>query len=227
VIDDQTLADRLVALFLNTADVQSQASIIVKYERSFDRSEADKKQIGRIIHNMIKDGIVVEHDVENDTLDGVIIDHSEHGQLDNKDITFLSVDDILAIGPEMVNYTRARASQVAEQAISGGLQGAIKSLKNLPIDSNLWTGMPVGFKLDAKTKAQVVSLLYRAEREISAATVNNREASQAKALVAAALILTEAPEPESEIVWGLLQKLSVFVTLSQGIEGLIKLFKAS
>jgi len=87
--------------------------------------------------------------------------------------------------------------------------------------------MPVGFKLDAKTKAQVVSLLYRAEREISAATVNNREASQAKALVAAALILTEAPEPESEIVWGLLQKLSVFVTLSQGIEGLIKLFKAS
>jgi hypothetical protein len=200
--------------------------LILKYERSFGEDDVDRKQIGRIIYAMLKDGAIVEHDVENDTLDGAIIDHVEHGQLDNKDITFLSVDELLAIGPGMISYARARASYLAQQASEGGLNTALRLLNGLPIDSSLWTGMPAGFKLDDKTKAQVIKLLHRADNEISTVSGSNREVAQAKALITAALVLTEAPEPESEIVWGLLQKLSVFVTLSQGVEGLIKFFKA-
>jgi len=225
VIADEIVEDRLAAVFLDSSDITSQAIVLLRYKRSFGGEVDHEKQVKRILYEMVRDERVIEHDVEGETLDNVIVDHAEYGQLDPKDLTFLSVDDLLAIGPELIHYTRARASQIAEQATGGGLNTAIEYLSQLPIDSSLWTGMPVGFKLDDQTKGQVIKLLRRADSEISAASVSNREVAQAKALITAALILTEAPEPESEIVWGLLQKLSVFVTLSQGIEGLLKLFK--
>ena len=85
--------------------------------------------------------------------------------------------------------------------------------------------MPVGFKLDGPTKGKVIELLQRADDEISKSSASNTEIAQAKALIGAALILTEAPETEAELIWGILQKLSIFIALSQGIEGLLKLFK--
>ena len=225
MIADEVVEDRLAAIFLDSDDLASQAIVLLRYKRAFGGDDEDQKQVKRILYEMVRDERVIEHDVENDTLDDVIVDHAEYGQLDPKDLTFLSVDELLAMGPELIHYTRSRASQIADQAIAGGLNTAIGYLNDLPIDSNLWTGMPVGFKFDEQTKAQVIKLLRRADNEISAVTINNRDVAQAKALITAALILTEAPEPETEIIWGLLQKMSVFITLSQGIEGLLKLFK--
>ena len=102
-------------------------------------------EVRRVVARMVEGEVLLEFDVENDALDGVLIEHEKYGQLDNSDLSYLHVDNLFGLGPKAIEFVDERKSQLMEMAADRGLGNALQRLRNLRIDSSSWTGLPAGF----------------------------------------------------------------------------------
>jgi len=225
VSTEETVRDRVLAIMLDQDELTSRGLIQAQYKRKFPRDHADDELIKSVLYDLIRHDVLIEHDTENESLDGALIDHNEYGQLSISDMSFIGIDELVALGPKSVVLVHTRASQIAEQAANGGLGDALAHLNSLPVDSRKWTGLPVGFTFDEGVKLKVLQLLREADEELGRLRLGNQKTSQARALIKAATILAEAPQPETELVWKILQRLADVVGLISGVDGIMKIFR--
>jgi hypothetical protein len=217
--------DRLLAIFLDHDDLLTYGGILASYKRAYDRSGSEIELVKRAIWQLQKAEVLIEYDVEGDMLSTASVDHTEHGQLATGDLFYVGVEELWAMGPQFAVRILERASEIAEQAIEGGLNDAVGRIRALPVDSRRWTGLSPDFVFDEKMKEKVLILLRQADDEIGRLTANNADVSQARALIKAARVLAEAPKPETEIVWTIIQRLADLIGIAQGVQGLVSLFR--
>jgi hypothetical protein len=225
MISDLAVSDRILAIFLNEDDIVRVGGAALIYQRTFGGDEGAKKDFRRVFWQLVKDDILIEYDTETEIADELHVEHSEHGHLNNSDLSYIGFEELAAIGPAFVSAVRERSSEICEQALNGGLSHAFERLRQLPIESWKWTGLPESFVLDDAAKSKVIELLHLADVELSDRDLSNYQISQAKALIKAALILADAPKPQADLVWEIIQRISAIIGIAAGIQGLSSIFK--
>lgn len=208
---------------LNGQAVMALGVLYVLYKRKYVNSDEELDRFKAVVYRLTKDDVLTDFDTEFEIADQLSVEHAEHGHLDLTDINFIGFDELVAIGPRFVERVRFRCSEIMEQAAAAGLSNAMNVLKQLPIESWKWTGLSTNFVFDAAAQSRVVKLLKQADDEIK--ITNNYDGAQAKAFIKAALILAESPQPQPDLVWEIIQRVSAIVGLLSGIETLISIFK--
>jgi hypothetical protein len=95
----------------------------------------------------------------------------------------------------------------------------------ITVNSSQWTGLPATFSLSDTKLNSIVELLRSAERELERTSLPNSECAQAIAYVRSATILMEAPEPQPDIAWELIQRANNIAGLASLFVAIIALFK--
>jgi hypothetical protein len=225
MIADIVVSDRILAIFLNQDDLVQVGIAELIYRRAFGDNDEGRKEFRRVFFQLTKRDVLIEYDSEFEFADTLLVEHSEHGQLANSDLSYIGFEDLAAIGPGFVAAVRERSSEIFEQAVDAGFDHALERLRDLPIESWKWTGLSEGFVFDDTVKSKVIKLLRSADDELGSLELTNHETSQARALIKAALILADAPRPEADLVWEIIQRISAIIGIVSGIQGLSSIFK--
>ena len=225
MISDIAVSDRILAIFLDQNDLVQVGVAELIYTRSFGDGDDAKRDFRRIFWQLVKSDVLIEYDTETEISDELHVEHSEHGHLSNVDLSYIGFEELAAIGPGFVAAVRDRASEIFEQALSSGLTRAIERLRALPIESWKWTGLSKNFVFDDAVKSKVIDLLKSADAELAGLNLTNYQVSQAKALLKAALVLADAPQPQPDLVWELIQRISAIIGIVAGIQSLSSIFK--
>jgi hypothetical protein len=200
---------KLSALILEQDSFFTEFGLRSEYEKAFEAvSEEDFR---KSCNDMVTNGALIQFDVENDGMDGVLIDHEEHGQLESQDFHIVGADTYLAVGPHFVPLVQQDSAAIAKEASSGGLAQALQILGMLPIDSSKWTGLDGKLRFTPEVQAQTIELLQRAQTQVSTLGLSNVDAAKATAYIECALMLAQLPEPEPDIIALLIKRLLIVI----------------
>ena len=75
-----------------------------------------------------------------------------------------------------------------------------------PIDSSRWTGLLTQTQITEARRDKLQGLVDQAVRDLDLLGAGNAEKAQATAYLVALKVLSEAPEPPTDIVWKLLER---------------------
>jgi hypothetical protein len=214
-----------MALLLDSDTLIGRGVLAVVYERAFKVGEA-REIVRDALAVLTKIEAAIIFDVESEAIDGVYMEHDTHGSIESQEITYLDLDEFVALGPRAMFEIGERRSQIAEAASDGGCGDALRRLKELPFDASSWTGIKPELIFDEAVKAKVVSLLHKARDELTDGLLSNREIAQARAFLSAALVLTDTPDPSTDLIWELIQRASAIAGLVGALFGLTQLFRS-
>lgn len=102
-----------------------------------------------------------------------------------------------------------------------------ESGENQKIDSSAWTGLPARFKLTEKLRTDIVNQLGRAEIALKDGAFSQEQSSQAHAYIVAARAMLEAPEPDPEMAWTIVNRASQIAGIASLFVSIIALFTAA
>ena len=201
---------RVLAILMEQDSYFTEYGLKRDYEEAFDGS-VDEAEFKKIVAQLTGNDTLIDFDVESDGLDGVIIDHDEHGQLNSDDYTIIGAGTFLALGPAFPVALHQDLSSVSEAAADGSLSETLRLLSLLPIDSSQWTGLPKGFRFTPEVQKKVVNILEMARHEVGKLELTNAEAAKASAYIDCALVMAQLPEPEPDVVALLIKRLLIVV----------------
>jgi DNA-binding MarR family transcriptional regulator len=102
---------------------------------------------------------------------------------------------------------------------------------NIPIespastaDSSRWTGLPSGFRWSEEKREKLIDQLGAIEGALDSSSLGNVDKAQARAYVVAARALAEAPEPEPDLIWEVLQRANAVSGIASLFVAIIALF---
>lgn len=95
------------------------------------------------------------------------------------------------------------------------------------INSAAWTGLPSQFVLNEERKAELSTLLVKAERDLDDLGAGNSEKAMARAYIVAAKVLTDAPEPPVDIIWNLIGRANNISGIASLFVSIIALFQTA
>ena len=185
----------------------------------------DDEPFKKVVSGFQSSDVIIAFDLQEDGLDGALLDHNEHGSLNASDIMVIGDDQFLALGPAYAIELYADTSAVAEAAAEGGCREALRLIRLLPIDSSKWTGVRPTLVFDEKVKAKILDLLKRADQEMDGMYLSNVDSSQARALLKAALVLAEAPEPDPVLISTIVRRLSEIIGVTSAVLGILSFFR--
>jgi hypothetical protein len=201
---------RVLALLMEQDSYFTEYGLRREYEEAF-ASPVDEAEFKKIVSQLTGNDTLIGFDVEEDGLDGVLIDHNEHGPLESSDYSIIGADTYLAMGPAFPVALHQNLSAVSEAAADGGLSESLRLISLLPVDSSQWTGLPTGFRFTPEMQNKVVDILQKAHRQVSTLGLTNAEAAKATAYIDCALMMAQLPEPEPDLVALLVKRLLVVV----------------
>ena len=194
------------------------------YEQFFG-ALSDDGPFKKVVSQFQSSDVIIGFNLQEDGLGDAILDHHEYGSLNASDITVLGDDEYLALGPAYAVELYADTSSVAEAAAEGGCREALRLIKLLPIDSSGWTGVRATLSFDDKVKSKILDLLKKADLEMDAMSLSNVDHSQARALLKAALVLAEAPDPDPVLISTIVRRLSEIIGLTSAVLGILSFFR--
>ncbi|MFX4085911.1 hypothetical protein ACKU27_12510 [Sphingobium yanoikuyae] len=194
------------------------------YQKFFGVLE-DDEPFKKVVSGFQNSDVIIAFDLQEDGLGGALLDHNEHGSLNASDIMVVGDDEFLALGPAYAIELYADTSAVAEAAAEGGCREALRLIKLLPIDSSKWTGVRPTLVFDDKVKSKVLDLLKKADHEMDGMFLSNVDHSQARALLKAALILAEAPNPDPVLISTIVRRLGEIIGFTSAVLGILSFFR--
>jgi hypothetical protein len=180
------------------------------YEKAFGEV-ADEEEFKKLVWQLQSNDTLISFDVETDGLDGVLVDHPEHGQVSIDECTIIGAETYLAIGPAFPVALQQDLTAVSESAAEGGLPEALRLIGLLPADSSRWTGLPVGLRFTPAVQSKVVHALEKARAQLTTIELTNAECAKASAYIDCALMMAQLPEPEPDLVALLIKRFLVVV----------------
>ncbi|MEA3051316.1 MAG: hypothetical protein QOG72_219 [Sphingomonadales bacterium] len=103
-----------------------------------------------------------------------------------------------------------------------GLGGA-----GLPlVDSESWTGLISDTELNEEKRSKLIANLKQIESDLSATSLSNAEKAQARAYIAASIILSEMPEPPVDLIWEMITRAATIAGIASLFVSVIALMKA-
>ncbi|HEX8126292.1 MAG TPA: hypothetical protein VF548_11980 [Allosphingosinicella sp.] len=216
---------QVTAIALNSDTHLTYYQIIRDREKMFG-AEFSQGEVRDVIAKLVKQEVLVETDIEWDILFGETLSHNQHGELDTNDFNF-NFDELLNLGPAALNFTEENARDLREAAAVGQLPRALTILQKLSVDSAQWTGLPRGFRFTPEVKHTLVRLLREADRQLEQSGLPNSQAAQAKAYVHSAILLAEAPDPQPDLIWEMVQRGGALASIGQFFIAIIALFTAT
>jgi hypothetical protein len=189
-----------------------------------DLTEGD---FNEIFSELDSDGTLVAFDVEEDGLDGVLIDHEDHGSLKSEDLFIIGASIQYSLGAAFPIKLFPIRHEVAEAAFGAGLKEASRLLSLLPIDSSSWTGVQPDFRFDDASKSKVIDLIKSARKYLEGSALSNADHAKADAYLDCALRLAELPEPEPDFIAEFIKRALIVMGLVGWIADLKALFGGS
>ncbi|WHO40637.1 hypothetical protein PMI04_008635 [Sphingobium sp. AP49] len=95
------------------------------------------------------------------------------------------------------------------------------------VDSTTWTGLPSQFVLNEERKAELSTLLTKAERDLDDLGAGNSEKAMARAYIVAAKVLADAPEPPVDIIWDIIGRANNLSGIASLFVSIIALFQTA
>ena len=95
------------------------------------------------------------------------------------------------------------------------------------VDSSAWTGIPSQFVLNEVRKAELSTLLIKAERDLDNLGAGNSEKAMARAYIVAAKALADAPDPPVDIIWDLIGRANNLAGIASLFVSIIALFQTA
>lgn len=92
------------------------------------------------------------------------------------------------------------------------------------VDSSTWTGLPSNFTLNEEKRNRLGRLLQDAEIELDSIGAGNSEKSMARAYIMAAKSLADAPEPQVDLIWAIIQRANNLAGIASLFVSIIALF---
>ena len=133
----------------------------------------------------------------------------------NRRIEGMTIGALTASGLQYVEDSLLSSNSVAELTASDVIEGSV------------WTGLPQDFVLSDRGRAEIVNELDRTESSLVDMGVSQHDQSQARAYIVAARALLEAPEPEPELAWTILNRANQLAGIASLFISIIALFQAT
>ncbi|WP_141395752.1 hypothetical protein [Sphingomonas spermidinifaciens] len=200
---------RLLAMLLEQDSFFTDFGLKRDFEQAF--GEPNSQEYSTTLAALKANDTIIAFDVEADGLDGVILDHPDHGQIDLKECSPITVDTFFAIGPSFAVEMHQDLYSVSEAAADGGLSEALRLIKLLPIDSSKWTGEHRALRFTPQVQSKLLLILERARAEVAQLQLSNAEAARVAAYVESAQLLAELPDPEPDLIRLLVQRILLIV----------------
>ncbi|MFZ2980231.1 MAG: hypothetical protein WA085_04300, partial [Sphingobium sp.] len=128
-------------------------------------------------------------------------------------------------GSRMPVFISEHKSVLSDACRFAGFERALKHLQSISFESTTWTGIPANFKLDSVRKEDLAILLREADRRLAIEPAGNGwEITQARAYIQSALVLTEAPDPQADLIFANLERASAIAGLTQFFTALVAFF---
>jgi hypothetical protein len=140
------------------------------------------------------------------------------------------VEEDPTLGDELQLYVflKGAGMRAAEEAVDEGVTvDEVPPEKFSPeviIRSETWTGLPPSFQLTEERRAAIVRALDAAEESMPLAASSQHDKAQARAYIIAARALLEAPEPQPDLVWQLIQRANNIAGVASLFVALVALF---
>ncbi len=93
------------------------------------------------------------------------------------------------------------------------------------VDSSAWTGLPSNFTLAAEKQTRLAHEIDVAETALAKLDLGQEVTCQARAYFVAARLLAEAPEPDYQLIWFILERLSQLAGVAGLIVSIVALFR--
>jgi hypothetical protein len=200
---------RLLAVLMEQDSYFTEYGLRRDYQQNFGK--VDEAEFKKLVSQLQGNDTLITFDLEEDGMDGILIDHNEHGQLASGDYTIIGAETYLSIGPAFPVALNQDLAAVAEAAAEAGLSETLRLISLLPVDSSGWTGLPKGFRFTPEVQARVINILEMARAQISTMELSNAECAKASAYIDCALTLTQLPEPEPDLIALLVKRLLIVV----------------
>jgi hypothetical protein len=216
---------RIVAFLLEENGPCVTALVVNGCNEHFGPRESDRT-INEHIRLLVGRRVLIEFDPEEE---GVISDnlfeHDEHGSLDGMELTPLTTQTYIGLGPNLLSFVHENFNDVLKASREGGLDRAGQVLEEIQGTS---LGPPSKqFQFAPADQAKLLLLLRTALNDIAAQDLSNAASAQAKAYVEAALILAETPEPDLGMIWELIQRANNVAGIASLFVALVALFMAA
>ena len=91
-------------------------------------------------------------------------------------------------------------------------------------DSSAWTGLPRDFVLTEEKRVALVRGLDAAEQGLSGLRLGQEVQAQARAYIVAARSLAEAPEPQPDLIWEILNRANSIAGIASLFVSILALF---
>jgi hypothetical protein len=205
-----TPKSKMLAVLMEQDSYFTQFGLIHDYTTAFGADDGEA-EIKRLISDFESDATLIGFDVESDGMDGILIDHNEHGQLDPNDYDVIGAANYLSIGPAFPIVVHQELNSISEAAVVGGFSETLRLLALLPVDSSGWTGTTSNLRFTPEIQTKIVAVLEHARLELNDYSLSNVEAKKASAYIDCALIMAQLPEPEPDLVALLIKRLLVIV----------------
>ncbi|GAA0461641.1 MULTISPECIES: hypothetical protein [Sphingomonas] len=112
----------------------------------------------------------------------------------------------------------------AEKLLNGLAASEVQS-DDVAVKSASWTGVPS--TLSWKQREQLLTLLKEVEEEIDGLPLSNSARTQIRSYVSAARELAEAPEPQVDLIWEILNRANAMAGIASLFVSVISLFTAA
>jgi hypothetical protein len=93
-----------------------------------------------------------------------------------------------------------------------------------PVDSSSWTGLPRDFRLTEARRVSLVRALDKAEEVASNLPLGQEAQAQLRAYIGAARVLAEAPEPQPDLIWELVNRADALAGVASLFVSILALF---
>ncbi len=202
---------RLLAALLEQDSFFTEYGLNRDFEQAFGRSGVQVEEFKAAFRSLESNGSLVAFNLESDGLDGVVLDHDDHGPISGQDFSVLSAEIYYALGSAFPVELQDNLSEVSEAAIDGGFSEAIRLLKMLPVDSSRWTGMSPVLRFSPVVQSKTIEILQRARSSVSNLSLTNSEAAKVAAYIDSALLLADLPDPEPDLVRIMVKRIALIV----------------
>jgi len=202
---------RLLAALLEQDSFFTEYGLKRDFEQAFGVNGVQADEFKAAFRSLESNGSLVAFNLESDGLDGVVLDHHDHGPISGQDFSVLSAEIYYALGSAFPVELQDNLSEVSEAAIDGGFSEAIRLIKMLPVDSSRWTGMSPVLRLSPVVQSKTIEILQRARSSVLQLSLTNSEAAKVAAYIDSALLLADLPDPEPDLVRIMVKRIALIV----------------
>jgi len=126
-----------------------------------------------------------------------------------------------------VEATKYRPSTWKTRILKAGIRHVEDVLlRQTAVDSSSWTGRPNPVVLDEERRERIAHELTRIQGELENLTLTNSERSQVVALVLAAKVLAESPNPPGDLIWEIVERASSIASVASLFIAIIALLRS-